>query len=128
MLTKLLFRTLPQHYTPKSIYAHFPFIVPSRMREKMKKEPGMVERYDWTEPHSVSAIIPVKDYWFVKEIVTNTTTFCARYETLAASLTAGHAFYSCIGGDSTKHKRTLAMVRVHRRIRGCIANVMIFPC
>ncbi|KAF8532744.1 heme peroxidase [Gautieria morchelliformis] len=109
MLTKLLFRTLPQHYTPKSIYAHFPFIVPSRMRENMQREPSMIRKYDWLEPHSVSAITPIQGLEFVREIVTNTTTFLAPYQALAQKLTDNHVFYFD-ASDSTNHRRTRATI------------------
>ncbi|KAF8521309.1 heme peroxidase [Gautieria morchelliformis] len=110
MLTKLLFRTLPRHYTPKSIYAHSPFIVPSRMRENVENAPGMIERYDWSEPHGVPAIIPVEGFESVKKIVTNTTTFFAPYEALAECLTDNHGFYFG-ASDSIKHRRTRGTVR-----------------
>ncbi|KAJ6504060.1 hypothetical protein DFH09DRAFT_1335495 [Mycena vulgaris] len=36
MLTKLLFRTLPEYYPLRSAYAHFPFLDPNYMREHMQ--------------------------------------------------------------------------------------------
>lgn len=118
MLTKLLFRTLPRHYTSKSIYAHFPFIVPSRMRENMMKhDPGMVNRYDWSEPQSLSTIIPVQRTELVKEIVADKTKFSASYDTFAKSLTSDkRPLYLCFG-DSQKHMQTLTMVCVSFRIQ-----------
>jgi hypothetical protein len=51
MLTKLLFRHLPNHYPARSAYAHFPFLVPERMRNYAQKLPGDVEpKYIWTRP------------------------------------------------------------------------------
>lgn len=110
MLTKLLFRALPRHYTPRSIYAHFPFIVPSRMRENMKQDPNMIRRYDWSDPHKVSPIIPIEGFEFVNEIVANPTVFFAPYEELSASLVDKRGFYL---GANDKNKRTHAMVRVN---------------
>ncbi|KAL0576476.1 hypothetical protein V5O48_005487, partial [Marasmius crinis-equi] len=51
MLTKLLFRTLPEQYTPRSAHAHFPFLVPGFMREELRKR-NLQEmgKYDWKRP------------------------------------------------------------------------------
>ncbi|KAL0563971.1 hypothetical protein V5O48_018086 [Marasmius crinis-equi] len=51
MLTKLLFRTLPEQYTPRSAYAHFPFLVPEFMRKALRKRDFQeVGKYDWERP------------------------------------------------------------------------------
>ncbi|KAI0302469.1 heme peroxidase [Russula brevipes] len=51
MLSKLLFRHFPNHYPARSAYAHFPFLVPERMRNYARKLPGDVEpKYIWTRP------------------------------------------------------------------------------
>ena len=54
MLTKLLFRTLPVFYPNDSVYAHFPFIVPSHMKAAMSKKTSsdVVNQYRWTRPDS----------------------------------------------------------------------------
>lgn len=51
MLTKLLFRHLPDYYPTGSAYAHFPFLVPDRMKGFAQKLPGDVDlEYDWNRP------------------------------------------------------------------------------
>lgn len=51
MLTKLLFRHLPDYYPTGSTYAHFPFLVPDRMKGFAQKLPGDVDlEYDWNRP------------------------------------------------------------------------------
>ncbi|KAJ7306658.1 hypothetical protein DFH08DRAFT_720746, partial [Mycena albidolilacea] len=50
MLARLLFRTLPDHYPPRSVYAHFPFMDPV-MRDVMSHViPNTVGEYIWTRP------------------------------------------------------------------------------
>jgi linoleate 10R-lipoxygenase len=49
MLTKLLFRTLPAHYPAGSAYAHFPFLVPTRIYQTMEAR-GMAGSYVWERP------------------------------------------------------------------------------
>ena len=51
MLTKLLFRHLPDYYPAGSAYAHFPMMVPEKMRDYAKERPDDVWRkYDWNRP------------------------------------------------------------------------------
>ncbi|GJE92324.1 linoleate 10R-lipoxygenase domain-containing protein [Phanerochaete sordida] len=51
MLTKLLFRTLPDCYPAGSAYAHFPFLTPRRMRAALAdRDAGLVAQYAWTRP------------------------------------------------------------------------------
>jgi hypothetical protein len=71
MLTKLLFRHLPDNYPAGSAYAHFPFLVPKRMKEFAKKLPGDIEpKYDWCRPN-VPACPPivVRKYSEVKQLL-----------------------------------------------------------
>ncbi|KAF9070659.1 heme peroxidase [Rhodocollybia butyracea] len=49
MLTKLLFRHFPAYYPARSAYAHFPFLDPKYMQEKMQAK-GIADRYIWTRP------------------------------------------------------------------------------
>jgi linoleate 10R-lipoxygenase len=122
MLTKLLFRALPQHYNAGSIYAHFPMMVPHRMREFMlDKDPSMVAAYNWTRPRTASAITTVDSFDAVKTVLTDSRAFGTAYEAPAASLTDGYGFY--LGSsDVTKIERDRAMVRYATGTL-CIANL-----
>ncbi|KAG2127995.1 heme peroxidase [Suillus clintonianus] len=56
MLTKLLFRMLPDHYPAGSVYAHFPFLTPDFLASSMAKAPRRAEiqhLYDWERPLTV---------------------------------------------------------------------------
>jgi linoleate 10R-lipoxygenase len=56
MLTKLLFRMLPNHYPAGSVYAHFPFLTPEFLASSMAKTPRSAEirhLYDWDRPFTV---------------------------------------------------------------------------
>ncbi|KAI0051062.1 heme peroxidase [Auriscalpium vulgare] len=51
MLTRLLFRHLPEYYPAGSAYAHFPFMVPKSMKTYAQDLPGKaVMKYTWTRP------------------------------------------------------------------------------
>ena len=83
LLTKLIFRILPDHYPTGSVLAHFPFNVPESMLNALKKNPGSIQKYCWPErledlPDNVerlpSVINPtwrfVRDYEGVKGVLT----------------------------------------------------------
>ncbi|KAG2336628.1 heme peroxidase [Suillus weaverae] len=56
MLTKLLFRMLPDHYPAGSVYAHFPFLTPEFIASSMAKAPRSAKirhLYDWDRPLTV---------------------------------------------------------------------------
>lgn len=50
MLSKLLFRHLPEYYPPGSAYAHFPFVVPETMRGYIVAQGRLENDYTWTRP------------------------------------------------------------------------------
>ena len=58
MLTKLLFRHLPEYYPFGSAYAHFPFLVPESMKEAMEARNGPVDEYVWTRPVPQAVVVP----------------------------------------------------------------------
>ena len=109
MLTKLLLRGLPQHYRARSVYAHFPFMVPGRMREFMlAKDPDMEKQYVWEKPEIASIIKTVEAFDAVVTVVTDPT-FATPYEDRAGRFTDGYGFY--IGSNNiSKVTRDRAMV------------------
>ncbi|KAH7890391.1 heme peroxidase [Phlebopus sp. FC_14] len=51
MLTKLLFRLLPNHYPARSVYAHFPFTTPDFMLPYIaSREWEKIHDYEWERP------------------------------------------------------------------------------
>ncbi|KAF8513572.1 heme peroxidase [Hysterangium stoloniferum] len=120
MLTKLLFRALPQHYTPSSIYAHFPFILPSSIKQAMtSKDPAMVKKYDWNPPHVVAPIVPVHASAAVKEVLETKSTFYGNYEALSSTLTGDISFY--YGGPAT-NKNAQEAKMIHDILFTPVAN------
>ncbi|KAF8657589.1 hypothetical protein AX16_002170 [Volvariella volvacea WC 439] len=83
LLTKLLFRTLPNHYPAGSAYAHFPFTVPSVMKDHMSKDPAtkkFVHKYKWTRPELPRPIVHLKTYGAVKAVLADQASFASPYE------------------------------------------------
>ena len=70
LLTKLLFRTLPNNYPVGSAYAHFPFLVPASIREK-NSEIGSNPKYIWERPPVPSPSKPamVNTYAGVEQVL-----------------------------------------------------------
>lgn len=72
MLTKLLFRTLPRHYTARSAYAHFPFLDPAYIKEEMwLKSPQEVVKYDWNLPRTPKGLAVVDSYREVERVLSS---------------------------------------------------------
>ncbi|KAI0060307.1 heme peroxidase [Artomyces pyxidatus] len=77
MLTKLLFRHLPDYYPAGSVYAHFPFMVPKTMEKYAGELPGdMAKKYTWSRPPvPVGPTAVAKSYAEVKHILADPTVF-----------------------------------------------------
>jgi len=71
LLTKLLFRTLPDYYPTRSAYAHFPFLDPLYMKDNLeKKNPALASKYIWTRPRPHLPTIPIDTFEGVRQILT----------------------------------------------------------
>nr|GAT58858.1 predicted protein [Mycena chlorophos] len=83
MLTKLLFRTLPEYYPARSAYAHFPFLDPAYMRDTMQEnKPELVDKYIWTRPvtsPNAETVVVVKTLEGVRAVLEDQTHFPAPY-------------------------------------------------
>lgn len=99
MLTKLLFRTLPNHYPAGSAYAHFPFMVPTRMKIHMSNDPFIaknVSKYGWTRPLAPKRSIKIDKYAAVKQVLSRPDDFMQSYDVTLSELveksTVRHAY------------------------------------
>ncbi|KAJ7206545.1 heme peroxidase [Mycena pura] len=83
MLTKLLFRTLPGYYPPRSAYAHFPFLEPKFMRDTMREsQPELVKKYNWMRPvihANVEDVVVFKTVSGVRAVLEDQVVFPAAY-------------------------------------------------
>ncbi len=91
MLTRLLFRHLPNHYPSGSAYAHFPFLVPGKMKSHAQKLPGDVDlEYDWNRPAvPVGRTIVKTSYSEVHYILANPAIFTSGVVPRLEILTGG---------------------------------------
>ncbi|KAK7052388.1 heme peroxidase [Favolaschia claudopus] len=98
MLTKLLFRTLPAYYPPRSAYAHFPFLDPAYMKDYMSENnPALAQEYIWTRPTlpaNADTTIVFKTVESVRAVLDNPVVFPNKYSERMKTVT---------GHDAVKH-------------------------
>ncbi|KAF7972285.1 hypothetical protein HWV62_18532 [Athelia sp. TMB] len=94
MLTKLLFRTLPEYYPAGSAYAHFPFLVPSLFKKKLAAKPGsIVDKYVWTRPPVPKPSVVVDGYTAVSAVLGEPKVFESGYDVKIGQITRGVFLY-----------------------------------
>lgn len=90
MLTKLLFRTLPDHYPAGSAYAHFPFLVPDFIKKCMEdRSSNLVDKYTWTRPPIPKDFVAVDTYDSVAQVLAEKSKFMSGSENRLFCLTKG---------------------------------------
>ena len=76
MLTRLLYRTLPEYYPPGSAYAHFPFMVPDTMKGYLGKLPtDPVSKYTFTRPPAPLPVRIIGGYDAVTDVLASKQLF-----------------------------------------------------
>ncbi|KJA25365.1 hypothetical protein HYPSUDRAFT_64946 [Hypholoma sublateritium FD-334 SS-4] len=81
LLTRLLFRALPDHYPQRSTYAHFPFMQPEFVRAMFGGDRvDQLLKYDWTRPHARPEVISVGTFATVKRILENPGVYTPLFE------------------------------------------------
>ena len=70
LLTKLLFRTLPDYYPAGSAYAHFPFLDPSYMKKNLEEtNPDLASKYTWTRPRPYAPTVVIETFAGVQQVL-----------------------------------------------------------
>lgn len=93
MLSKVLFRTLPDHYPDNSVFAHFPFMTPAQMKIHLTKL-GLVEQYDFERPVKKGKTWTVADYSALQAVLSNPTTYESIYNRNMRRISDGPGFVS----------------------------------
>lgn len=78
MLGKLLLRTLPDNYPDNSVYAHFPFTVPTTAKSNLEAL-GLVHLYNFERPAPNPATKTVTTYKSVERVLANPTVYKTVY-------------------------------------------------
>ncbi|KZS87971.1 heme peroxidase [Sistotremastrum niveocremeum HHB9708] len=97
-LQKLLFRTLPYHYTAYSAHAHFPFIVPRVMRDLVPKSSR--DLYKWERPSDKPRrMFCIESKEGAMSVLHDWKTFGTNYGRPMKDLTKGYGFFLCFDAD-----------------------------
>ena len=74
VIYKLFLRAFPKHFQPNSIYAHYPFVIPSENRVILTKL-QQVDKYDFTRPARIQQPTPITSYAACKSTLENQESF-----------------------------------------------------
>ena len=107
MLTKLLFRHLPDYYPAVSAYAHFPMMVPEKMRESVKDLPGDVDKYNWDRPPvPAGPTVVVRSHSEVQKLLAQPEIYNSGAQQQLEILTGGvHLEFASVGPPSHTGRR-----------------------
>jgi len=91
MLTKLLFRHLPSFYPVTSAYSHFPFLVPTEMKDFARVlSSELVAKYKWDRPLvPTGPTVVLKKYAQVQQVFAEPTIFNSGAEQRLSYLCGG---------------------------------------
>lgn len=67
---KLFFRAFPNHFLPNSVYAHFPFVVPSE-NKLILESLGAADKYSWDPPKARAPLQFIRSHRAVREVLSN---------------------------------------------------------
>ncbi|KAJ1306560.1 hypothetical protein OPQ81_007561 [Rhizoctonia solani] len=105
VLSKVLMRGLPEHYTFNSVYALFPFMTPQIMKTHLE-ELGIADQYDFKRPGEARHIVGINSYKAVREVLGNPKTYKGTYEQHMKELTNGYGFFLAMD-DTAAHQRDM---------------------
>lgn len=90
MLTRLLYRTLPGCYPPGSVYAHFPFMVPEKVKGYLAKlVDSPVSSYSFMRPPVPLPVEVVESFKGVRGVLDRKDVFESPYKGRLLKLTKG---------------------------------------
>ncbi|KAI9450785.1 heme peroxidase [Lactarius psammicola] len=109
MLTKLLFRHLPDYYPAGSTYAHFPMLVPEKMRDFAKDLPDddLESKYDWDRPRvPAGPTVVVNSYSEVQRLLAQPAIYASSAQQRLQNLTGGvHLDFASVGYALTNEQQ-----------------------
>jgi len=73
-MSKLMFRAFPNHFQQNSIYAHFPFVIPSENRV-IHEALGTADKYSWDRPKRKGEIVFIRSHKAAMGILSNKKDF-----------------------------------------------------
>ena len=87
VLTRLLYRALPEYYPATSSYARFPFVVPSTMERYLEKlVDSPVKKYEFDRPKAPVPVVLATQYDIAQMVLTDIKDFRSGVENKLRSL------------------------------------------
>ncbi|KAG9091000.1 hypothetical protein FRC06_000785 [Ceratobasidium sp. 370] len=108
ILSKILMRNLPEHYTFNSVYALFPFLVPGQIKKHLT-DMGIADQYDFERPKEAREVVGVNSYAAVREVLGDPKTYAVTYVENMNALTNGNGFFLAVD-DPTRHQKDLSVM------------------
>lgn len=113
VLYKLILRAFPNHFKGNSIYAHFPFVIPSENLTILKSL-GRADKYSWDKPTRVPELIIVKSYAAAKKILDDKVNWKCTWGEAITFLTSQpkkiNGVDYCLAGDKPPNEMSRKLV------------------
>ncbi len=71
---RLIFRAFPNHFPQNSVFAHFPFVIPSENKAILDKL-GISGKYSWEPPKRQGGLVVIRSYDAIASILENKEAF-----------------------------------------------------
>lgn len=129
VMYKLFYRAFPQHFKGDSIYAHFPFVLPSE-NQKIHEKLGTSHKYSWDKPKREPLPIVIHSYAAATKILANKAVFNVTWGIHIEYLVAhpGQTFGRdyCLAGDTPACSKSRQLVQKGLYPDGWTAEVKEF--
>ncbi|KAH8810840.1 putative fatty acid oxygenase PpoA [Xylogone sp. PMI_703] len=134
ILYKLFLTAFPHHFEHNSIYAHFPFIIPSEKRDNLLQL-GKEEYYNYNRPCMRPNAIIITGYWSASDLLSDSKSFRSPLGYLPLKIQAKDEQSPPEGGDSTSipallishalYDESLSQERVSRFVQETAQNLIL---
>ena len=118
VMYKVILRAFPNNFEGNSIYAHFPFVIPSENLTILKSL-SRADKYSWDKPARVPELIIVKSYAAAKKVLDDNTKWKITWGEAISFLTSQprkvNGVDYCLAGDkpSNEVSRKLVIKGLH---------------
>jgi cytochrome P450 len=114
VMYKVILRAFPNFFKGNSVYAHFPFVIPSENLVILKSL-GRADKYSWDKPARVPDLIVVKSYAAAKKILDDKTNWKVTWGEAITFLTSQpkkkNGVDYCLAGDNPLNAASRVMVK-----------------
>lgn len=113
VLYKVILRAFPNHFKGNSIYAHFPFVIPSENLAILRSL-NRADKYSWDKPARVPELIIIKSHAAAKKILDDKANWKVTWGEAIAFLTSQpkkvNGVDYCLAGDKPPNEASRKLV------------------